>query len=191
MRKAILALLCACAAATPAAYAQDMTVASGEDARVAAARTLLDLNGYEQQLDYMFEKLVPLFSQGVIGILQADPASKAMTDQLIATGKGGQGRLVAILGEEFRRSIRAQYPNMNESTAREYAAAFTLDDLTAITTFYRSPAGAKSLQVLPQLQDKIGAAAEQYGKIAGEQAGRRAFERAIQEMLPQSGKAKL
>lgn len=191
MRWAALMLGGALMAPSSMAVAQDKPDAVADQAKIAMAVTLLDLTGYERQLDYMFEKLIPLFSQGVIGILQGDPASKAMTDQLITQGKGGQARLTAILGEEFIKAIKAQYPNMKASAAREYAAAFTTEELAAITTFYRSPAGAKSLQLLPQLQQKIGAAGQRYGRIAGEEAGRKGFQRAIEEMLPQSGKAKL
>jgi hypothetical protein len=186
-----LALICAGIVDAPSALGQDQVATSDDEAKIAAARDLMELFGYERQLDFMFEKLSPLFSQGVIGILQGDPATKAMTDQLIATGKGGQGRLVAILDEEFKKAIKAQYPKMKDSAARQYAASFTLEELLAITAFYETPAGAKSLSVLPELQAKLGKAGEEFGRIAGAQAGRKGFERAINEMLPQSGKAKL
>jgi len=186
-----LTLLCAGVAFAPVATAQDGSPPAGDPSRIAAAQTLLDLSGYEQQLDYVFDKLIPIFAQSVIGILQADPGSKAMVDHLITNGKGGQGRLVTILSEEFRKSIKAQYPQMMASAAKEYAAAFTLTELQAISTFYQSPAGAKSLLIMPELQEKLGKTGEQYGRIAGAEAGEKGFQRAIEEMLPQSGNGKL
>lgn len=193
MKRAIisLGLLSSLIVAAPLASAQPLTVSSDEEARIRIAGELLDLTGYDRQLDFIFEKLSPLFSQGVIGALQGDPAAKAVVDELITKGKGGQGRFVAILGEEFLKAIKAQYPQIRASAAKEYAAAFSREELEAITTFYRTPAGAKSLRVLPDLQAKLGAAGQQFGRIAGMQAGKKGFERAVNEMLPQGAKSKL
>ena len=188
---AFFLLLVLSIAAGPSAYAQAPAMADNEADRIEAAGKLLDLYGYERQLDFIFEKLSPVFSQGVIGALQGDPAAKAMVDELIANGKGGQGRFVAILSEEFFAAIKAQYPQIRASAAKEYAAAFTREELEAITAFYQTPAGAKSLRILPELQNKLGKAGQEYGRIAGKQAGQKGFERAINEMLPQSGKSKL
>ncbi len=188
----LVVLWAAALGSVPLVTAQTATTASAEDPKVSAALKLLDLTGYEQQLDFMFQTLNPLFAQSVIGMLQADPASKAMVDRLISQGKGGQARLTAILSEEFAKSVKLQYPSMKASAAREYAAVFSMDELEAMADFYRSPAGLKSLKVLPDLQRKIGAAGEQFGRVAGEEAGRKGFQRAIEEMLPeQGGKAKL
>ncbi|GAO40690.1 hypothetical protein SCH01S_51_00210 [Sphingomonas changbaiensis NBRC 104936] len=176
----LLILLAQPVAVAPTAAPAQMV----DQERVAAARQLIGLLKLEDTYDRMFAQLTPIFGQAVIGILQADPATKAGYDLLINQGEGGQARLVAIIADEFMKSIRARYPQLKDRAAVEYAQAFTLAELRDMIAFYSSGTGAKALTIMPELQNRLTAAGREIGRAAGEEAGRRAFERAEKEMLP-------
>lgn len=169
---------------TPAA------VAASEPARMDAARELILLIDIDRTLNFMFDNIAPMFAQSVIGMMHDQPEVKPLLDELISKGDGGQPRLAAILSEEFLVAIKAQYPALKTQVIAEYAAAFTTEELRALTAFYRTGAGEKSLKVLPDLQGKMAKAGQELGRTAGENAGRKGFERAIEEMLPRSGRPK-
>lgn len=155
-----------------------------DPARLAAGRQLVELLNLEQTLDTMFVPLMPVFAQAVIGMLQADPDTRQVMTVLLDKGDGGQEKFVAILSQEFFKSIRARYGMFKESAATEYARAFTEPELRELIAFYSSGTGAKALKIAPELQKRMSRAGEEIGRKAGEEAGRRAFERAEREMLP-------
>lgn len=185
--KSIWFALGLCCAAPQPAFAQAPTPAApGEvdPARLAASRQLIALMKIEDSYDMMFKPLTPVFAQAVVGMMQGDPLTRAALQMLFTKGDGGQDRFVAILSDEFMRSMRARYPLLKEAAAAEYAKSFTEAELGDLIAFYSSGTGSKALTVLPDLQKRIAATSEQIGKVAGEEAGRRAFERAEREMLP-------
>ncbi len=160
-----------------------------DSSRLTAARALLDRMQFDRTLDGMFVQLAPGFATSVIGGMLTSETGKPVVGQLIADGTGGQARLQQILADEFLTSIRRQYPALKDKAAQEYAAALTIDELTAIDRFYASGPGAKFLLVSPGLQQKLASAGQSLGRVAGEEAGRRGIERAIREMLPAAPKA--
>jgi len=159
-----------------------------DQARLTAAARLIDLLQIDRTLDAMFVQLAPGFGQSVLGILATNPQTKAAIDKLVTEAPENRDRMVAILGQEFVTSVKRQYPGFKRQMAQEYATAFTLDELTAISGFYSSGPGAKALTLIPQLQAKMSVAGQAMGRLAGEEAGRRAFERIEQEMLPEMKK---
>lgn len=164
---------------------------SGADAaRMEVARKLVSVMRLEDTLDKMFVSLAPVTAQGMIGAMQSDPAAKAPLDMLISQGEGGQDRLVAILSEEFLAALRAQYPAFLEQTAKEYAAVLTTEELQQIVVFYQTGAGAKMLQLTPELQNKMAKFGAEIGAVAGVEAATKGFERASEEMLPKNGNTK-
>lgn len=190
MRMILIAVMMACAAPVSAQPVANSSIAAEavEQARLTASRQLLDLLHIERTYDQMFTPLMPLFAKAVIGMMQNDSKTRDAVTALIQKGEGGQDRLVAILSQEFFRSLRIRYPEMKEAAAAEYAKRFTEPELRDLIAFYSSGTGSKALQVLPELQKSIMATGQEVGRKAGEEAGRHAFERALREMLP-SGKS--
>ena len=180
------ALLVVAALNPASAVAQPASPAAVDPQAIAAARELIDLMKVEATLDKMFVDLAPVFAQGAIGAMQEDPAARAAVGALVDKGKGGQPKLVAIMSEEFLKSIRRQYPAMKDRVAREYAAVLTAAELRQLTAFFRTGPGAKWLQLTPALEKKLAEAGGELGQVAGEEAGRNAIERAISEMLPEA-----
>lgn len=181
----LLAALALAVGAPVAAQQAASPAATPDSASVGAVMKLLDASDFERTLDMMFEPMGPIFAKAVIGGVQGNAEAKQITDRLIEEGDGGLDRLTAILSEEFLRSMRAQYPALKANAAREYAASFTLAELEEVLRFQQSPAGAKMLRLMPEMQRKLAASGQKLGETAGQQAGRAGFERALREMLPQ------
>lgn len=173
-----------------AAPSTTQVVETVDPARLAAANRLLETTRYERTLDGLFGNLVKLMAEGAVGAAANDQRSKALVDNLINHGNGGHDRLVAILVEEFSASIKRRYPELKAAAAREYAKAFTLEELTALNAFYLTPAGIKLLAVQPELEANLSHASQEIGRAAGYEAGVKGFTRALKEMLPeQNGKS--
>lgn len=192
MRRALLTLALAGAAApalaqtTPATPPPAAPATAPDPARQAAAERLLRQMGMEATLDHTFAELTPFFAKAVIGELAGNPQSKAMIDAIDSASPDNHDLMIAILSQEFTLAIKRQYPAFIKRAAIEYAAAFTTEELQAIANFYATGPGAKALKLLPELQTKIGAQGRELGRIAGAEAGKRAFARIRQEMLPET-----
>ena len=158
------------------------TTATVDAARLAAARQLIDASGIDATLDRMYIQLAPVFAHGVIGALSAETETRDALSA-IQQQEDGQQRLVAILSQEFLTAMKAQYPALKDIAAREYAEAFTTAELEELLRFYSSGTGAKALQLLPVLQQKMAQSGQELGRAAGVEAGQRAFERAAREIL--------
>lgn len=184
----MIALLLALAVPQATAAPPAPSTAAVDPARVDAAKRLIDTMQIDRTLDALFLQLSPSFAQSVIGVLATDADTKGVIDRLVTAAPENRDRMVAILSQEFLTSVKRQYPGFKTQMAREYAAAFTLDELNAITAFYSSGPGAKALAIMPQLQAKMATAGQSLGRIAGEEAGARAFKRIEEEMLPAAAK---
>lgn len=129
---ALLILLAFCSAA---AQAQDNTV---------LARELVNIkNGYAEKKREFEELRIRAYIPILLKAVGKGPAWKpghpmwAETERRIA---GEWRKLYA--GYLARVGRGADYSWMNQALAREYARAFTADELAALLKFYRSPAGA-------------------------------------------------
>ena len=156
--------------------------ANSEAPRLAAARRMIALFNLDDTLDRIYVQLSPVMAKAVIGILADDERAKpAMTT--IMSRENGSERFVAIMSQELMTEMRSHYPELKERAAKQYAAAFTLDELTALTAFYSSGPGAKALRLMPELQRQMALEGQEIGRTAGSEAGKRAFERAAREIL--------
>jgi hypothetical protein len=160
--------------------------AQPDPARIAAAERLIALMKVEATLDAMFVQLSPGFAQAVLGSLLGDPKTRPVIDSLVARAPDNRDRMIAILSQEFMAAIKRQYPAYLKRVAVAYATAFTAEELDAINAFYSSGPGAKALAVLPQLQIRLSQDGRELGRIAGQEAGGRAFQRIEAEMVPAS-----
>lgn len=146
------------------------------------AKELIELMKVESTIDMMFEKLGPLFGENVASSLERNQA-QAMHMSEIKGKPGGRERFVAILGEEFLQAMRARYPDMKATAAKEYAGQFTPQELSSLTAFFRSGAGAKWLEKSPAMQASLSKWGEQAGQQAGSVAVVAALARADKEIL--------
>ncbi len=119
----------------PQAQAQ-LEAQLGEMRKGAAVRAMLASNPrYQMEA----AKNQPAFNQGIarIGAMQADAVGPIMREMVPATRK---------------------------ATIAAYASAFTPAELTAITAFYKTPAGQKLIRQQAQLQGQVNQQmAQQYG----------------------------
>lgn len=186
LRQALGGLLLAIALPQAArAQSQPPSASAGDAANrgtIASATQLLELTRVEQTLDYSFQNILPVFAQAVIGAASASEASKALVERITAQ-PNGRARLEQLLRDEFQVSLRRRYPVLMRKVAARYAAAFTETELQQLITFYRSGVGAKSVILLPQLQQSLSQDGEAVGREAGAEAGARAFDRAEDELL--------
>ena len=187
MRRVALALLGALIVAGPAIAQSPKSAPVATDARLTLARQMIDLLRLDQMYDAMFVQLAPAFAQAVLGAMATDAASKPLYDTLVARDHGSKDRMIAILSQEFMAAIKRQYPALKDGAAKEYAAAFTEQELRDILAFYSSGAGAKALALMPQLQTQLAVQGQALGRAAGEDAARRAMARIEREMAPRAG----
>ena len=175
------------------AFAQDSKPVAkpvGAPGTVETARKLIGMMKLDRTYDTMFATLIPVMTDAVMGSLEHDDRTSALVAQIEASRSDGRVRLKAIFSEEFSSALRTRYPALVEATAKEYASAFTEQELQTLLAFYQSGVGAKALVVLPQLQARLGAAGREIGQEAGREAGRKGMERAMREMLPETAPAK-
>lgn len=153
-------------------------------ARLGAAKKLVALTKIDSTLESMFVQLSPSFARSVLGELLADPSTRPVIDALLSKAPDNRERMIAILSQEFMRSVKSRFPSLLDQVARRYAEVFTADELNAINAFYSSGPGAKALTLLPQLQVTLSKDGRELGKAAGQEAGLRAFRRIEAEMAP-------
>ena len=102
--------------------------------RVAAAKTLMEVTGVNKQLDLMVDAMAEGFRKGA-----REAAGSATAD---AASKEFDRRMAQLMS--YRQA-------MLEDFAALYAEKFAAEELKAVADFYRSPAGAKFIQTMPEL----------------------------------------
>jgi hypothetical protein len=185
----MILLLAAAAAQVPPVAAAAPRAASQaaakpvDPAALASARKLLALMHVDQTIDRMMGSLVPVMTSAVVGSLDSNDTTRAVMQQM-ESQLNGRERLMAIFSEEIGSGFRAAYPSIIDSAAHEYASRFTKQELDEIVAFYSSGTGAKVVELMPQIQQGIGASATQIGRTVGQEAGLKAMQRAVRELLP-------
>ena len=157
---------------------------AADPASLAAAKRLIGMMKLEQTLDRMSSEPAPGFADSVIGVMATDLDTKTLIESVIARDANNRKLDKEILSQEFLSSIQRGYLVLLARASEQYAAAFTAQELTAIADFYSTGAGAKALALMPQLQASMSQAGQELGRTAGMEAGKRAFERIAEEMLP-------
>ncbi|WP_028100442.1 DUF2059 domain-containing protein [Pseudoduganella violaceinigra] len=150
MRKIALALLASFAFAH-GAFAADAVPAG---ANAAAVRELLDAMNYrtmwQASIDQMAKALPGMIREQTAAALNADSAitdaqRKERLQQMEAELPKMADVLRGVLGDP------GLVAEMETEMIALYSRHFTADELKQIAAYYRTPVGAKSMQVMPQL----------------------------------------
>lgn len=118
-------------AATSGAQAEE-----AED-RLDLARETMVLTGAEGMASQMLDLMMPTMGPA---IRQQYPDA---SDAQVAAA-------LALIAEAFREAS----PEMVDGAAQIYAEMFTAQELEAINAFYRTPAGAKLVELMPELTQR-------------------------------------
>ena len=119
----------------------------------AAVKALLDAMNFKQMMSQMAGAMSQNMPQMIGQMVATDPS-------LTAEQKVEARKLSAKSSESVSKVIVDIYNDpkviqgMEEIMARMYARNFTIDEIKAITAFYVSPAGKKTLTVLPQVMQQ-------------------------------------
>jgi hypothetical protein len=141
---------------SPAVRAQ----ATPDAARLAAAREMMQVAGVAGQFSEVMPVLLRQLAQGFVAV--APDKAEVI------------GEVFAQLGTKFDE----RKGELIEQIAGLYAERLSLEELGAVTAFYRSPAGAKMMAVQPQVMRQ----AMQLGQRWGAQLGREIEEEARREL---------
>jgi hypothetical protein len=123
--------------------------ATADPERIAAAKQMMDVVGVSKQLDGMIKVMGESFRKGVGDFAGTGAAERA--------GKQFDRYMTQLLS--YREA-------MLEDVAVVYAQKFTSDELQAVTAFYRSPAGQKFIQAMPELIQASGEIGNKYAAKA-------------------------
>ncbi len=86
-----------------------------------------------------------------LGAQIADSISKDLAREAKARNPEIPDEALNIVTEEVAAAFKAGTPTMMAHTAKLYEKYFTTSEMQEITAFYRTPAGQKTIQVLPKL----------------------------------------
>jgi hypothetical protein len=131
-----------------------------EAARLAAAREMMQVAGVARQFSEVMPVLLRQLAQGFVAV--APDKAEVI------------GEVFAKLGGKFDE----RKGELIDQVAGLYAEQLSLEELGAVTTFYRSPAGAKMMSIQPQVMRQ----AMQIGQRWGAQLGREIEEEARREL---------
>jgi uncharacterized protein len=124
--------------------------AQGPDAaRLAAAKDMMQSAGVAKQFDEVMPLLARQLSTGFIAV---------------APDRADEIRQVFM---ELTAKFVDRKNELIDQIATAYAEQLTLEDLNAITAFYRSPAGVKFVQVQPQMMRQALALGQRWGAQIG------------------------
>ena len=165
-------------AAVPAAAPVD-------PARLTVAKQLLAAMHLDQQYDAIFSRLIPVMSVQLFSSLKNNTTVPASLRSYLAD-PANAAQAERVFAQEASAGFKSQYAEFSAATAREYAGAFSADELGQLLAFYRSPVGQKTLAVLPAVQAKL----IPIGMAAGARIGQAALGRTIERLHLQPGKPK-
>jgi uncharacterized protein len=161
---ALAPLLAALCLVQPATAQQPAPGAAPQPAAIAAATELLQALGTENQ----FQAVLPmLFNQMRQVAVAANPAAGKELDDIMP-------RLV----EKFSSRKADVVPML----AQVYARRLPIDDMKAMTIFFRSPAGQRFVATQPQLMQEAVVLGQEWGRRLGQDV-----EREIKEELQKRG----
>ena len=147
----VLASVCGLSAQAQTPVPTAAPVVSNE--QKAAVKALLDAMNFKQMMSQMATAMSQNMPQMIGQMATSDPS-------MTAEQKAEARKLSAKSSESVSKVIVDIYndpriiQSMEEIMARMYAKNFTIDEIKAITAFYVSPAGKKTLTVLPQVMQQ-------------------------------------
>jgi hypothetical protein len=163
-------------AQTAGAPASDSARPSVRQATIESARKLIEVMHVDQTYDRVFKPMVGVLAAAVLPAMEKDGSVPEAVRTELATNEG-KARVGRVVGDEFMAAFRARYSLLKEAMAKEYAAAFTEDELQAIIAFYSSGVGAKALALAPEIAAKVQVQARAIGEEAGKDAYRHILDR--------------
>ncbi|MFN0219519.1 MAG: DUF2059 domain-containing protein [Hyphomicrobium sp.] len=116
--------------------AEDAPAVAADPARIAAARDLLEVTGVSRQLDGMVDAMKAGFARG----------AKAESSE-------AGGKLSGEFDAAMQKLLRYK-EDMITDFAGLYAETFTAEEMKTVADFYRSGAGAKFIEMTPELMKK-------------------------------------
>ena len=139
MRKLLIGLWCISAVAG----AQEVDI----DPRIDAALELLEAMQVKSQMELMRESIKPMLQQ------QMSSLSQELGEEISAEQQAVMDRYMAKIAD-----VSFSPRMLNElmlDAAAAYADVFTLEEMSAISDFYRSPAGISMLEKTPQVTQQM------------------------------------
>ena len=131
-----------------------------DPARLSAAREMIAAAGIAKQFDELMPLLAQQLSQGFVAVA---PEKAAEIAQVFA---------------ELPAKFIDRKGELIEEVANLYAQELSVEELTAVSAFYKSPVGAKLLYVQPQIARQSMALGQRWGA----QIGREIEEEARKEL---------
>src|SRR5262249_8237863 len=120
-----------------------------DPARLAAAREMMEVAGVARQFDELMPLLVQQLSQSFVAVAPEKAEEiRQIFAQLPAKFIDRKGELI-------------------EQVAALYAQALSVEELLAVSAFYKSPAGTKLLSVQPQIARQSLALGQRWGAQIG------------------------
>lgn len=123
-----------------------------DPARLEASIEMMHAIGVTKQMDTMIEIMITQFASSMTGI---EESKKAEAKQAL---------------DAFSTKFRSYQPEMVKEFATLYAKRFTVEELQAITAFYRSQPGMKFVAAAPELMRMGGEIGGRYGQKAMQEA---------------------
>ncbi|MGE0849151.1 MAG: DUF2059 domain-containing protein [Hyphomicrobiaceae bacterium] len=157
-RAALVAATCLALLASSAA----LRAQTPDPARVAAAKEMMQSAGVAKQ----FDEVMPLLA-------------RQLSASFIAVAPDKADEIRQVFSELAAKFVDRKN-ELIDKIAAAYADQLTLDELNAIAAFYRSPVGAKFVEVQPQMMRKAMALGQRWGAQIGreiEEEARRELQR--------------
>jgi hypothetical protein len=145
----LVSTLLACALAMSAGWPSALRAQAPDPARLAAAKEMMSVAGVAKQLDQMLPLLLQQLTQAFVAV---------------APDKADDIRSVfSQLGTKFIDRMG----ELIDKVAALYAEHLALDEINAITSFYRSPAGARFIAVQPLVTKESMHIGQRWGRQIG------------------------
>ena len=122
------------------------TAEAPDPARIAAARDLLEVTGVTKQMDNMVQAMMTGFAKGADA--EKSEAGKKLSEQF----------------DESMKKLLGYKDQMIADFAVLYAQKFTVEEMKAVSDFYRSGAGAKFIAMTPELMNEGAAIGMKYSQ---------------------------
>lgn len=154
-----------------------------DPARVRAATRVLMATHIEAQYDQAFGRLIPIITKQTFDSIKDNVKVPVALRNFLAD-ESNLATAQREFAERVFKGFRARYPALIAATAREYAQAFTADELDALAAFYESTLGQKTLATLPALQGRLFNLGADMGRVVGEEAITQTLEHLLPKQPP-------
>jgi hypothetical protein len=147
---AAVVLFVALPATSAHAQAAPQTAPAPDPARLVAAQALLARFLPPQRRDAMVDQMIRPMVDNMRGVMTSDASFAALRSESPEFGKAFD----QFIDSEFEHSLaatKAAMPALIEAMARAYARRFTLEQLTAISAFFETPAGRAFAEQSPTI----------------------------------------